>query len=175
VGRERLAVASVPVGTNPKTRESRLFRSIPQFLRRSATTILRAYLMYHPLRVFIWVSLVLTVIGALPIVRFVYHYIVNGGQGHIQSLVLGGAVTTMGFVAFLFGLLADLVSRNRQLLETTLVKVRRMELANIDANSRDKPASRTAKPLDTRTEDALFSNLNYNIETLENCLDSFSR
>jgi len=128
-GKKGIAVASVPVGTNSKTRESRLFKSIPHFLRNSGTTIIRMYSMYQPLRVFFFISLILLLVGAIPILRFLYFYFSGDGSGHVQSLVLGGVLLLMGFMAGMIGLVADLISFNRQLIEISLEKVRRLEMA----------------------------------------------
>lgn len=127
-GRKKMAVAAVPVRTNSKTRESRLFRNIPQFLERSLTTMVRMYSMYRPLKVFFAISVVLSFLGTLPVVRFLYLYAIGQGEGHVQSLVLGGVLLIIGFMTFLIGLVADLISFNRQLAEMTLEKVRRIEL-----------------------------------------------
>jgi hypothetical protein len=118
----------VPVRTNPKTRESRLFTSIPGFISRQLKTLVLMYVMYRPLRVFCIIGALLAVIGAAPVARFLYFYASGEGAGHLQSLVLAGVLLMMSFVSFVTGLLADVVSRNRQLLEMTLEKVRRMEL-----------------------------------------------
>ena len=134
-GKKHMAVHSVSVETNAKTRESRLFKSIPKFIERQVTTMVRMYAMYQPLRVFFLIGLTLSMIGALPILRFLYYYIFSGGTGHVQSLVLGGAFMLMGFVAFLVGLIADLINFNRQLLEMTLERVRRLELEMLDHQS----------------------------------------
>ena len=131
-GKKRMAVTSVPVATNPKTRESRLFKSIPRFLERSVTTLMRMYTMYRPLRVFVLIGCMLSIMGAVPIVRFLVFYFTDGGAGHIQSLVIGGALLIIGFMTFLIGLVADLIGHNRQLIEMTLEKVRRLELAASD-------------------------------------------
>ncbi|MBX3441617.1 MAG: glycosyltransferase family 2 protein [Planctomyces sp.] len=128
-GRKQIAITSVPIRTNGKTRESRLFKSIPQFLSRSAATIVRMYSMYYPLKVFCTISAVLMLIGCAPIVRFLYYWLQGDAGGHVQSLVLGGALVIMGCLTLAAGLLADLISFNRQLLEQTLEKVRRMELS----------------------------------------------
>lgn len=128
-GNKGLAIDSVPITTNSKTRESRLFKSIPQFLHKSGTTMLRMYAMYQPLRVFFLIGSVLTIIGFLPIARFLFLYFTGDGTGHIQSLVLGGVFIVMGCFTFLIGLLADLISFNRQLIEVTLEKTRRLEFA----------------------------------------------
>jgi len=127
-GRHRMAVASVPVGTNPVTRESRLFKTIPGFIKRSLATMLRIYAMYQPLKVFAIASAVLTIVGLVPIVRFLWYYAIGEGGGHVQSLVLGGALVVIAVLTFLIGLVADLIGFNRQLLETTLEKVRGLEL-----------------------------------------------
>ncbi|MCB1758889.1 MAG: glycosyltransferase family 2 protein [Gammaproteobacteria bacterium] len=128
-GRRNMAVVSVPVGTNSKTRESRLFKSIPSFVARQITTLVRVYAMYQPLKVFFYLGMVLSLTGTIPIVRFLYFFFTGNGGGHVQSLVLGGVFLLMGFVTFLFGLLADLISSNRQLAEITLERVKILELS----------------------------------------------
>ncbi len=134
-GKKHMTIASVPVDTNPKTRESRLFASIPQFIERSLTTMIRMYAMYQPLRFFFYLGVVQLLIGAVPIVRFLYFYAIGEGGGHIQSLILGGVLIITGFITFLVGLVADLINFNRQLLEMTLERVRRMELGEAAAGA----------------------------------------
>jgi hypothetical protein len=126
-GKKKIAVSSVPVRINPVTRESRLFRSIPHFIERSLSTMLRIYSMYSPLRVFTLLSFVFFVIGVAPVTRFLYFVAIGEVQGHVQSLVLGGAFLVMGTITFLIGLVADLLSFNRQLLEICLEKIRVLE------------------------------------------------
>ena len=134
-GKRDIAVTSVPVRTNPETRESRLFKGMTSFISRQVSTIVRMYAMYQPLKVFFYISVILTVVGALPILRFIYYYLLGQGDGHLQSLTLGGVLVLMGFIAFLAGLVADLISFNRQLLEMTLERVRRMELEGAETDS----------------------------------------
>jgi glycosyltransferase involved in cell wall biosynthesis len=126
-GRKRMAVVSVPVRTNAAIRPSRLFSSIPQFIYNSGVTIVRAYAMYNPLRVFVALGGLAALVGALPILRFLYFYAIGDGNGHIQSLVIGGALLVLGVIAMMFGMIADLIGRNRQLLETTLERLRALE------------------------------------------------
>jgi len=139
-GKKHMAVTSVPVETNAKTRESRLFSSIPKFIERQLTTIVRMYAMYQPLKVFFFIGLTLSILGAIPILRFLYFYFTGDGDGHIQSLILGGVFIILGFISFLIALLADLINFNRQLIEQTLEKVRRMELhqLELEKNASDK-------------------------------------
>ncbi len=127
IGDRKLAVAAVPVGSNLVMRKSRLFNSLPEFLRKSATVILRSYTMYRPLGVFVKASSIFCSLGAIPIARFLYYYIFDGGAGHIQSLVLGSALLCIGFTTLVLGIVGDLVACNRRLLEQTLEKVRRIE------------------------------------------------
>ena len=129
-GKRDMKIISVPVETNTKTRESRLFKSIPSFIVRQLTTIVRMYAMYRPLRVFFYLGTLLILIGMIPIFRFLYYYLTSGGAGHLQSLVLGGVFVMMGFIAYLAGLLADLISFNRQLSEMSLERIRKMEFSS---------------------------------------------
>lgn len=125
---KRLKVVSVPIGTNAKTRDSRLFKSIPQFLRMSCATLLRAYAMYKPLRLFFITGMILLVVGLLPIARFLYFYMNGDGLGHIQSIVLGATLVLLGAGSMLIGMLADLINFNRKLMEIALVKITNIEL-----------------------------------------------
>lgn len=127
-GKKHMAIAHVPVSVNPKTRESRLFKSIPVFIGRQLSSMIRMYGMYEPLRVFFYIGLIVSLVGALPILRFLYFYFSGDGGGHLQSLVLGGVLLIIGFITFVIGLVADLISFNRQLTEIALEKIRRMEL-----------------------------------------------
>ncbi len=138
-GTHQMALASVPIETNSVGRQSRLFRSIPHFILHSLVTMVRVYTMYHPLRTFVFLGTVLAGLGAIPLVRFLYFYWVGDGGGHVQSLILGGVLLLMGFVAWMFGLVVDLTNFNRQLLETTLRKVRKLEL---DAEADRTPPAR---------------------------------
>lgn len=128
-GKKRMTVHSVPIRVNAMTRRSRLYSKAYEFIQRSVAILLRIYAMYHPLKILLAIGFALMAVGALPILRFLYFALQNDGAGHIQSLVLGGVLVTMGFIAFLVGLLADLIAFNRQLMEMTLEKVRRLEEA----------------------------------------------
>ncbi|MEP2101753.1 MAG: glycosyltransferase [Parasphingorhabdus sp.] len=127
VGKKGIAFTSVPVRTNPKTRDSRLFNSVFRFIERSGTTLLRMYSMYQPLRVFTLIGLVIGLIGTIPMIRFLYFYLFVSGEGKIQSLVIGSAFLIVGVLTFILGLMADLINHNRQLIEMSLEKLRHIE------------------------------------------------
>ena len=126
-GQRRMAVTSVPIRTNPKTRPSRLFRGIPQYIRRSVGTIVRIFMMYRPLTVFLWLGGVLSTAGLAVGLRFLYYFFTGGGSGHVQSVVLAAALVMIGVQITVMGLLADLIGANRKLVEDVLVRVKRLE------------------------------------------------
>ncbi len=124
-GYKGLTVKQVPAAVNPPTRPSRLFRSVPQYLRRSAATMARAYLLFKPLRVLGSAGLLTFVVGAVLIARFFYYFFtVAGPTGHVQSLLVGGVLVLLGFQLLIVALLADLIAANRRLLEDTLYRVK---------------------------------------------------
>jgi glycosyltransferase involved in cell wall biosynthesis len=125
-GNKRIPIVSVPVTTNAKTRESRLFKNMWQHVFKSMSAIVRAYIMYRPIAVFIGLGFALVVIGLIPFVRFAILSIVRGDTvaGHIQSLLLGSVVLIAAFLCFVLGVVADLIRTNRILLEETLEQVK---------------------------------------------------
>ncbi len=136
-GRKRMKIASVPVRTNSAVRPSRLFKSIPTFMTQTAITIARAYTTYNPLRVFVGTGLLIGLVGALPILRFTWFWLGGDGQGHIQSLVVGGSLLVLGGLVAMLGILADLIAANRKLLEANLRHVRRLE-ERLEALARER-------------------------------------
>ena len=127
-GARRMRVVFVPVRTNPQTRPSRLMRGIPDYLANSTATIIRAYTMYRPLRVFSWIGFLFIVAGLIPGLRFLYFYLLGQGGGMVQSLILAAVLIIVGFQVLLIGLLADLIGFNRKILEEILFRVRSLEL-----------------------------------------------
>ncbi len=134
-GKKQLAVTSVPIGTNPKTRESRLFKTIPRFIERSLTTMIRMYTMYQPLRVFFYIGFFFILAGLIPSVRFLIYYFMGQGSGHVQSLIFAAILFIVGFQVLVVGLVADVISFNRRLIEETLVRVRRIELDHLNRHN----------------------------------------
>lgn len=126
-GRKKLKILSVPIRTNDTERPSRLFKSIPQFIMRQLATMARAYATYNPLRTFALIGMMIALAGLIPIARFLWFWVVGDGTGHIQSLVLGGTLLTVGVLSGLMGILADLVGANRKLHEKTLQRLYQIE------------------------------------------------
>ena len=126
-GREKIAITSVPVRTNEELRPSRLFHSIWGYVKKSMITILRAYMMYKPLKCFTYLASVPMLIGLLIGFRFLYYMALGNSPGHIQSLILGCTLIIIGFLTFMIGLVADVIAANRKLLQDTQYHVRRAE------------------------------------------------
>jgi glycosyltransferase involved in cell wall biosynthesis len=129
-GKGLVAVTHVPVGTNEKLRESRLFGSMSSYVRRNGVALFRIYTAYEPLRVFTVLAafLLLAAVGAWS--PFLWDWVVNGRRGgHLQSVVLGGVLLMAGVQCFALGVIADLISAHRVVSQRTLERVRRLELA----------------------------------------------
>jgi len=129
-GNRSISLAHVPVRTNEKLRESRLISSIPSYLQRSILTIVRIYTMYRPLRVFTYIGMGFILFGILLSMRFIISYIQQPTVSrHIQSLIVAAASTIVGFQIMVLGLLSDIISANRRLIEDALYRVKKLELA----------------------------------------------
>jgi len=140
-GKKNLAIETVNIERNDKLRDSRLFRSTPIYLKRSLATILRIFVTYEPLRVFFYIGTFIFSLGVLLGLRFLYYYIsLEGPTGHIQSLIIMAILLFIGFTFVMIGLLADLISSNRRLIEDALSRLKRIELV---LETRDKVSDGT--------------------------------
>jgi glycosyltransferase involved in cell wall biosynthesis len=116
-GQKNIPICSVPIGTNADLRPSRLVRSMPSYIVRSFTTIIRIFVVYRPFRFFMTLGTILFLFGVLIGVRFLWFYIAEEGAGHVQSLILASVFLGMGFQTILIAFVADLLAANRRLLE----------------------------------------------------------
>lgn len=127
-GHQKIAMSSVPIRTNGETRPSRLFSSMWGYIKKSASVIIRSFLMYKPLRFFFLIGGILFLFGMIISVNFLIAYINGAGDGHIQSLILAAILLLMGFQSFCVGLIGDIVAANRKILEDIQYRVRKMEV-----------------------------------------------
>jgi glycosyltransferase involved in cell wall biosynthesis len=116
-GQKSMAIMSVPVRTNKELRPSRLIKSIPGYISRSTLTIIRIFMTYKPFRFFAIPGVIVFGLGILVGLRFLYFYFTGQGAGHVQSVILGALLVGTGFFILVVGLIADLISVNRKLLE----------------------------------------------------------
>jgi glycosyltransferase involved in cell wall biosynthesis len=122
---KRMAIATIPIKTNAKTRESRLFKSHTEHVLKSSAAILRAFLMYKPYAIFGLIGSGMFVIGIIPFARYLYFVLEGAGRGHLQSLVLGSVLLIGAFIAFTLGIIADLIRINRILIEQNIEHTKR--------------------------------------------------
>ena len=145
-GKSLAAVEAVPVGTNPKTRESRLFKSMSLYVRRNVLALFRIYTGYEPLRVFSTLAFVLALGAVAAWSPFLWDWVVHGDRsGHLQSIVLGGVLLLAAVQVLALGVLADLIASHRVVTQRTLERVRRVELELGVAPSHYEPGDRPAR------------------------------
>lgn len=139
-GQKGMAITSVPVRTNGQTRPSRLVKSIPGYIHRQLLTMVRIFVTYRPFRFFAILGGLLFLAGFAISLRFLYFYFTEGGAGHIQSLILSALLMGSGFLLAIVGLLADLISVNRKLLEGLDWRLRHLEdeVSGAERKSRER-------------------------------------
>jgi hypothetical protein len=148
-GRLQVAVDHVPIRTNPKTRESRLFPSTAAYVRRNALSIFRVYSQYQPLRVFWTGALILGTAAVAIFIRFLIFFVQhpNAGTRHIQELIAGGVLFNAAMLLGALGVIGDLLDAQRTLSQRTFERVRRIELQLGIEPSHYEHVAAAAKPL----------------------------
>ena len=128
-GKSGLTITNVPIETNPPLRESRLHKGTAQFVMRQASTMLALYAFYEPRRTFMLISIPFLVVGGGAWARFIYLHLMNesGIARHIQSVTIGTGLLVVGALILLFGLLADIANKHRQLTHLVLFRLRKLE------------------------------------------------
>lgn len=127
-GRKEIPMTHVEISTNEKLRESRLIRNIPSYIMRSASTILRIYLMYEPLKSFFMMGLVPISLSLALIMRFFISYFTRAHGGHVQSLIIAAIGFIMGIAIIMIGFIGDIISANRRLNEEILYRLKKSSL-----------------------------------------------
>ncbi len=128
-GKQYVTTAHVPIRTNPKTRESRLFPSMWAYVRRNALSIFRIYTRYEPLKVFMTAAALLGFVALVIWARFAYFYVVeDDGAGHVQSLILGAVLFNAAMLLAALGVIGDLLSAQSTMQQRIFERVRRIEL-----------------------------------------------
>ena len=141
-GKLLVATDHVRVGTNPQTRESRLFPSVSSYVRRNALSILRIYAQYEPLKVFFSLAAVVALVGAVAWARFLFAFISGDGAGHVQSLIFGAVLFNAAVVLAALGVIGDLLYGQRIMVQRIFERVRRIELALDVPPSHYEPGAR---------------------------------
>jgi glycosyltransferase involved in cell wall biosynthesis len=126
-GQKNMAIISVPIRTNKDLRPSRLFSSIPMYVKKSIGTIIRIFIIYRPMRFFSSIGIVLFIPGFILGIRWIVLYLTDVDGTHVPSLVLASILMLSGFMSILAGFMSDLMATNRKLLEEIQYKVRKLE------------------------------------------------
>ena len=153
-GNKRLRIASVPITTNAKTRESRLFKNIGQHMMKSASAISRSYIMFKPHMVFITLGLIFGALAIIPFVRFLMYWFQGDTNGHIQSLIFGTGMLVGCLLSFALLIIADLQRTNRVLLEDTLERIKELQYGGARSREVGALASIQMEAKDVRLADA---------------------
>jgi glycosyltransferase involved in cell wall biosynthesis len=125
---QNLAIHNIIIHTNEVKRKSRLFKSIPEYIKRSMITLIRVYAMFNPLRMFLTLGTIFLFTASLIGCRFLYYFILSNDSGHIQSLILAAILAIIGFQLLIVGIVSDLISSNRRLIEDSLLRIKKVEL-----------------------------------------------
>ncbi|MGI6153286.1 MAG: glycosyltransferase family 2 protein [Christensenellaceae bacterium] len=131
-GSKKTGIENVKIHTNDKLRESRLFKSMWGYIKRSAATILRTYVSRKPLKVFLTLGLIILVAGLIPAIRYLYFFF-QGDGGHVQSLILSSILIVTAVMVLVFGFLADMVAANRKVNDEILYRLKKLEYDGIKA------------------------------------------
>lgn len=131
-GMNGVAIDSVPIATNPETRESRLISSMWRYVKRSASVIIRSFMMYRPLVFFSIIGTIPILVGLAFVIRFIVFAAMGQSDGHIQSLVLAAMLIMVGVQCVLAGLQADVIAANRKILEDVQYRIKRLESKESD-------------------------------------------
>jgi glycosyltransferase involved in cell wall biosynthesis len=144
-GQKNMAIVSVPVRVNGKLRPSRLLKSIPQYVLKSAVTAGRIFVVYRPLRFFSYLGGVIFLVGFVIGVRFLVFFLAGSGGGHVQSLILASLLMGMGFQVVVLGVLADLIAVNRKLLEKLNWRTQKIEEMRASVSEQERGPAEHAK------------------------------
>lgn len=122
-----LHILSVPIRVNDSFRKSRLVKNIFLYVQRNSFTILRMFIIYRPFRFFALIGGSIFIVGLIILLRFLYLFVLNHGNGHLQSLIISSILLIIGFQTCLFGVLADLLAINRKLIEDVQIRTKKLE------------------------------------------------
>lgn len=140
-GRKNIPITSVPVRVNSATRPSRLVKSVGSYVRRSILTIVRIFVLYKPLRFFMYFGTALMIPAVLIGIRFLVGYFSGHGGGRTQSLILAAILALSAVIVYVAGIIADLIAANRTLLEEVRTRLLVIEIDAVQSR-RDAIARR---------------------------------
>lgn len=153
-----LTLREIPIKARAVTRSSRLIKNIPDHLWKASVNIVRNVVLFRPLRFFGVLSFLLLLIGVVPILRWLYFFMVSDGRGHVQSLILAGVMIILSFNSLMLGLLGSSIGWSRKVAEEALYFVKKQQLDGIVASlPPPAPQSNVAKMSAQPSEKHVYS------------------
>lgn len=128
VNEASLALTNTPVKRNDSVRPSRLFGSTWKYVRRNAWTMIRIYLQYRPLKLFMPLGIFLFVLSIASFMPWLIDNLNPPATPHIQSVIIGAVLFLSAVQVMLYGIIADSIYSVRSLTSKTLKRVRDIEL-----------------------------------------------
>ena len=151
---QRMRIANVPIAARHVTRPSRLIKSIGSHILRAGGVILRSFLLYRPMKVYGALGAILLMAGSIPFARYAVLAAMGQSQGHVQSLVIGTALSFIGGQMIITGMLATAISWNRRMLEDVLFRMKSEPIATTKERPRLRLVHTSTDPHEDREEHA---------------------
>lgn len=123
-----LSILEVPIKARAVERKSRLIKSIPDHMWKAGINIVRNIVLFRPMRFFGINAFIFFIVGIIPIIRWLYFYSIGQGQGHIQSILLGGVLILLSFNSLMLGMLGSSLGWSRKVTEDALYMLKKIEL-----------------------------------------------
>lgn len=123
-----LVTVEVPISDRAVNRPSRLIKSVPQHIWMAGWNIVRNIVVFRPMRFFGSIGTILTVLGCLPLIRFLYFFTIGEGSGHLQSIIIGTMLILLGYINVVLGLLGSAIGWHRKVTEEILYRIKKIEI-----------------------------------------------
>jgi glycosyltransferase involved in cell wall biosynthesis len=140
-----LRIVSVPVRVNDPTRPSRLFRNNLGYVWRALGTMVNAYVIYRPIRIFSLLALGFLVPGLALVLCYFYLWMTGQGTGHVKLVLTAAVLALCAVFLEAVGIIAHLQSINRRLLEELryLARTRRVQEGYLLEQGEGEPVGRS--------------------------------
>jgi glycosyltransferase involved in cell wall biosynthesis len=125
-----LRIVQVPCEFRRRDGRSRLISNIFSYAKKAGSIILRTYVRYRPLKVFLSLGFIIFSMGFALVMRYLYYYMMGAGSGKIQSLILAAVLMLVGFQIAVLALVADTIDAGRRINEEILYRLKKMRIGD---------------------------------------------
>ena len=142
-----MKVSHTPIGVNPKTRPSRLFKSVFEYVFKQSRTMVAMFILYRSGQFFGIISGLLLLLSVLLATRFVVGVWFFGAPVTTSwpTVTLAGALLVISCIVYLAGTLAALMAAQRKLSEEMLYHLRRLNLSDRSPGIPDSGLKKSTK------------------------------